>query len=176
LPPSQALTADLPCALQRWPAEHHPCPNSPAVALGAAGPPARRALHSGVGPGAPSDLAWSVVSAPIRTLGRYGVAELAGHGLTERLDRVPTGSSASVRGNHSGGARSGHVQAVVRFRFSVHAGVARSLIGVGHAPGWDRPGCGSHVGQRRGGRALSLTLRSDLTLTTIPSSLRQLRD
>jgi len=37
--------ADVPSAAHRWSAQHHPCADLPAVALGAAGPAARRTVH-----------------------------------------------------------------------------------------------------------------------------------
>ena len=39
--------ADVPSAAHRWSAQHHPCADLPAVALGAAGPAARRTVHDG---------------------------------------------------------------------------------------------------------------------------------
>ena len=128
--------------------------------------------------GAPSDLAWSVASLPIRTLAGMALPASEVKGLTQRLDLAATKGSRVRSGDHGGyvGGEVEHERGCHWCRFGVHAVVGRSHVGVGHPlAGLVRAAVLTSVTDA-GGVLLSLTPLADLTLTATPSPLRQLRD
>ena len=127
--------------------------------------------------GAPSDLAWSVASLPIRTLAGMALPSSQVKGLTQWLDLVATGSPGSVLVTTVGAGGQVRSQQVVIGGDSVS-----TLLLDGASSVWVTPLTGivraavlTSVTDVAG-QLLSLTSLADLTLTTTPSPLRQLRD
>ncbi|MEP7018080.1 MAG: DUF5719 family protein [Actinomycetota bacterium] len=127
--------------------------------------------------GAPSDLAWSGASAPIRTLAGMALHGAPEVGLTERLDLAATGSPGSVLVTTVGADGQATTKEV-----AIGADSVVSLALVGATSVWVTP----HAGLVRAavvsfatdtlGLSLSVTPLADLTLTTTSSPLREVRD
>ena len=127
--------------------------------------------------GAPSDLAWSGASAPIRTLAGMALHGPVEEGLIERLDLAATKSLASVLVTTVGADGQATTKEV-----AIGADSVVSLPVVGATSVWVTP----HAGLVRAavvslatdtqGLSLSVTPLADLTLTTTSSPLREVRD
>jgi len=127
--------------------------------------------------GAPSDLAWSVASLPIRTVAGMALPVSEVKGLVSRLDLAATEGPASVRVTTV--AVDGQVSTK---EVAVGADSVSTLALDGATSVWVTPLTGlvraavltsvTDVG----GVLLSLTPLADLTLTTTPLPLRQLPD
>lgn len=127
--------------------------------------------------GAPSDLAWSVASVPIRTVAGMALPVSEVKGLIQRLDLAATKGPASVRVTTV--ATDGQVSTK---EVAVGADSVSTLSLNGATSVWVTPLTGlvraavltsvTDVG----GVLLSLTPLADLTLTTTPLPLRQLPD
>lgn len=127
--------------------------------------------------GAPSDLAWSVASEPIRALAGMALPASAAGGLAERLDLVAGSAPASVRVTTV--APDGRVSTK---EVAIGADSVSTLPLDGAASVWVTPLTGLvRAGvlttvTDAGGAMLSVTPLTDLTLTTTPTPLRQIRD
>ena len=127
--------------------------------------------------GAPSDLAWSGASAPIRTLAGMALHGASEVGLIERLDLVATSSPGSVLVTTVGADGLATTKEV-----AIGADSVVSIPLVGATSVWVTP----HTGFVRAavvsfatdplGLSLSVTPLADLTLTTTSSPLREVRD
>ena len=129
------------------------------------------------GAGAPSDLAWSGASAPIRTLAGMALHGAERDAPSERLDIAATTGPASVLVTTVGADGQASTKEV-----AIAADSVSSLALVGATSVWVTPGTGlvraavvTWVTDAQG-VLLSLTPLADLTLTTTASPLRELRD
>jgi len=128
-------------------------------------------------PGAPSDLAWSGASAPIRTLAGMALHGAAEDGLIERLDLAATSVAASVLVTTVGADGQATTKEVGIGADSV---VLMPLVGATSV--WVTPHTGVvraavvSVANDTQGSSLSVTPLADLTLTTTSSPLREVRD
>jgi len=128
-------------------------------------------------PAAPSDLAWSGASAPIKTLAGMALHGPAQDGLIERLDLAATAKPASVLVTTVDGAGKVTTKEVAIAADSV---VLMPLAGTTSV--WVTPRTGLvraavvSVANDSQGSSLSVTPLADLTLTTTSSPLRELRD
>jgi hypothetical protein len=128
-------------------------------------------------PSAPSDLAWSGASPPIRALAGMALPVSGAKGLTQRLDLAATKDPASVQVTtvRAGGQVS--MQEV-----AIGADSVSTLLLDGSSSVWVTPLTGTvraavlTSATDAGGELLSSTPLADLTLTTTPWPLRQLRD
>jgi hypothetical protein len=127
--------------------------------------------------GAPSDLAWSVATLPIRTLAGMALPASQDKGLIQRLDLAATTDPGSVLVTTV--AAGGQVSTK---EVAIAADSVSTLSLDGATSVWVTPGTGlvraavlSAATDARGA-LLSETPLADLTLTTTPSPLRQLRD
>jgi Family of unknown function (DUF5719) len=128
--------------------------------------------------GAPSDLAWSGASAPIRTLAGMALRGTANQGVVERLDIAATKEPASVLVTTVGADGQASTKEVV-----VGADSVSTLPLVDGATSvWVTPRTGlvraavvTAVADAQG-VLLSLTPLADLALTTTSSPLREVRD
>ena len=127
--------------------------------------------------GAPSDLAWSGATAPIRALAGVALPTSQVKGLTQRLDLAATKDPASVRVTTVGAGGQVSTQEVAMAADSVS-----TLLLDGSSSVWVTPLTGivraavlTSVTDA-GGDLLSLMPLADLTLSTTPWPLRQLRD
>ena len=127
--------------------------------------------------GAPSDLAWSVASEPIKTLAGIALPATGVKGLTQQLELAATRAPASVRVTTVGTDGLVSTNQVVIGTDSVSmlrlAG-ARS-VWVSPLAGIVRAAVITSITDA-GGVLLSQTPLTDLRLTATPSPLRQLRD
>ena len=128
-------------------------------------------------PGAPSDLAWSGASEPIRTLAGMALHGPSEGGLVERLDLVATTSPASVLVTTVGADGQATTKEVAIGADSV---VLMPLAGatsvwVTSQAGTVRAAVVSAAIDTQGS-SLSVTPLASLTLTTTSSPLRELRD
>jgi hypothetical protein len=127
--------------------------------------------------GAPSDLAWSGATAPIRALAGVALPTSQVKGLTQRLDLAATKDPASVRVTTVGAGGQVSTQEVAMAADSVS-----TLLLDGSSSVWVTPLTGIvraavlTSATDAGGELLSLTPLADLTLSTTPWPLRQLRD
>lgn len=127
--------------------------------------------------GAPSDLAWSVASDPIKALGGMALPAAAAKGLVQRLDLVAGSVPASVR--VATVAPDGRVSTK---EVAIAADSVSTLPLDGAASVWVTPLTGLvragvlTTATDAGGAMLSVTPLTDLTLTTTPTPLRQIRD
>jgi len=126
---------------------------------------------------APSDLAWSGASGPIRTLAGMALHGPESNGLIERLDLAATKDRASVLVTTVGADGQTSTKEV-----AIGADSVASLPLVGATSVWVTPRTGlvraavvTGVTDPQGA-LLSVTPLADLTLTTISSPLRELRD
>jgi len=127
--------------------------------------------------GAPSDLAWSGASPPIRALAGVALPTSQVKGLTQRLDLAATKDPASVRVTTVGAGGQVSTQEVAMAADSVS-----TLLLDGSSSVWVTPLTGivraavlTSVTDA-GGELLSVMPLADLTLSTTPLPLRQLRD
>jgi hypothetical protein len=127
--------------------------------------------------GAPSDLAWSGSSSPIRTLAGMALHGPTEIGFLERLDLVATKDPASVIVTTVAADGVAHTKKVV-----IGADSVSSLQLVGATSVWVTPRAGlvraavvTGVFDARG-LLFSLTPLADVSLTTTVSPLRELRD
>ncbi|MEP7194556.1 MAG: DUF5719 family protein [Actinomycetota bacterium] len=127
--------------------------------------------------GAPSDLAWSVASEPIKALAGMALPAAGVTGLTQQLELVATKSPASVRVTTVGtdGLVSTNLVAVGADSVSMVPLAGATSVWVTPIAGIIRAGVLSSVTDA-GGVALSQTPLTNLRLTATPSPLRQLRD
>ncbi len=127
--------------------------------------------------GAPSDLAWSVASLPIRTLAGMALPTSEVKGLTQRLDLAATTDPASVRVTTVGadGRVSTNEVAIAADSVSTLSLNGATSVWVTPLTGLVRAAVVTSVTDA-GGVLLSLTPLADLTLIATPSPLRQLRD
>ena len=127
------------------------------------------------GADAPSDLAWSLSSGPIRSLAGMALPAAGAKGVSHRLDLAATDDSASVLVT-SVGAR-GRVSSK---EVSVVADSVSTVSLAGATSVWVTPRTGPVRAavlttlNDAGGVLLSLTPLADLTLTATPLTLRQL--
>jgi Family of unknown function (DUF5719) len=127
--------------------------------------------------GAPSDLAWSVATLPIRTLAGMALPASQDKGLIQRLDLAATKDPGSVRVTTV--AAGGQVSTK---EVAIAADSVSTLSLDGATSVWVTPGTGLvraavlTAATDARGALLSETPLADLTLTTTPSPLRQLRD
>ena len=127
--------------------------------------------------GAPSDLAWSTASLPIRTLAGMALPASQAKGLTEQLDLAATKGPASVRVTTVGTDGSVSTKEVAMGSDSVSVMSLDAATSV-----WVTPGAGTvraavlTSGTDPGGAQLSVTPVLDLTLTATALPLRQLRN
>lgn len=126
---------------------------------------------------APSDLAWSGASSPIRTMAGMVLPGSELKGLTARLDLAATGGAATVR------VTTGQTDGRVSVRqVAIAADSVTTLSLDGAASVWVTPLSGLvraavvSTAADVAGTMLSLTPLVDLTLTTTPLPLRQLPD
>jgi hypothetical protein len=127
--------------------------------------------------GAPSDLAWSVATLPIRTLAGMALPASKDKGLTQRLDLAATTDPGSVLVTTVAAGGRVSTQGVAIGADSVSTLSLDSATSV-----WVTPRTGVvraavlTSATDAAGVLLSVTPLSDVTLTTAPSPLRQLRD
>ncbi|MBE3075909.1 MAG: hypothetical protein IMZ75_13355 [Actinobacteria bacterium] len=127
--------------------------------------------------GAPSDLAWSVASVPIRTLAGMALPSSEVKGLIQRLDLAATRDPASVLVTTVGAGGQVSTKEV-----AIAADSVSTLSLNGATSVWVTPRTGLvraavlTTATDVGGVLLSVTPLADLTLTTTPLPLRQLRD
>ena len=127
--------------------------------------------------GAPSDLAWSGASPPIRTLAGLALHGPESKGLTERLDLAATTEPASVLVTTVGADGRASTKEV-----AIGADSVSTLSLDGASSVWVKPRTGlvraavvTWVTDAQG-VLISLTPLADLTLTSTASPLRELRD
>jgi hypothetical protein len=127
--------------------------------------------------GAPSDLAWSGASLPIGTLAGMALPSSQVSGLTQRLDLAATRDPGSVRVTTVGtdGQVSTQDVAIGADSVSTLSLDGASSVWVTPLTGIVRAAVLTSVTDIAG-EMLSLTPLADLTLTTTPWPLRQLRD
>ncbi len=127
--------------------------------------------------GAPSDLAWSVASSPIRTLAGMALPAAEVKGLIDRLDLAATGHPASVLVTTvgAGGRVSTKEVAIGADSVSTLALDGATSVWVRSRTGLVRAAVLTSVTDI-GGVLLSLTPLADLTLSTTSSPLREQRD
>ena len=127
--------------------------------------------------GAPSDLAWSGASAPIRTLAGMALHGPVEEGLIERLDLAATKSLASVLVTTVGadGQATTKEVAIGADSVSVVPLAGATSVWVTPVAGLARAAVVTWVADAQGG-LLSVTPLADLTLTTTSSPLREVRD
>jgi hypothetical protein len=131
---------------------------------------------------APSDLAWSVASSPIRALGGVVLPASSVGGVTQRLDLAATTSPVSVRVTTVGAAGRATTKTVAIGADSVNTVMLKSASAKGPTSVWVTPEGGvvraavlTTVADVKG-PMLSLTPLTELPLQATPSSLRQLGD
>ena len=127
--------------------------------------------------GAPSDLAWSGASAPIRTLAGMALHGAPEVGLTERLDLAGTGSPGSVLVTTVGadGQATTKEVAIGADSVSILPLVGATSVWVTPLGGLVRAAVVTGATDPQG-VVLSVTPLADLTLTTTSSPLREIRD
>jgi hypothetical protein len=127
--------------------------------------------------GAPSDLAWSVATLPIRALAGMALPASQDNGLIQRLDLAATTEPGSVLVTTV--AAGGQVSTK---EVAIAADSVSTLSLDGATSVWVTPGTGLvraavlTTATDARGVLLSVTPLADLTLTTTPSPLRQLPD
>ena len=126
---------------------------------------------------APSDLAWSGASTPIRTLAGMALHQGADDELVERLDLAATKNPASVLVTTVGtdGKVSTKEVAIAADSVSIVRLAGATSVWVTRRTGFVRAAVVTVVSEVQG-TLMSVTPLSDLTLTTTSSPLRQLRD
>ena len=124
-----------------------------------------------------SDLAWSIATAPIRSLAGMALPVSGAKGLTARLDLAATRSPASVRVTTV--AAGGHVSTR---QVGIGADSVSTVSLEGASSVWVTPAAGTVRAAvltsvaDTSGQLLSVTPLTDLTLASTPSPLRQVRD
>jgi len=126
-------------------------------------------------PRGPSDLAWSVASAPIATLAGLALPAPGVRGVAHRLDLAATGGPASVRVSTvgAGGRVSVQERAIGADSVSTLTLTRASSVWVTPVSGLVRAAVYTSVSDA-GGELLSVTPLLNLTLTATPLPLRQL--
>jgi hypothetical protein len=131
---------------------------------------------------APSDLAWSVASPPIRTLAGMALPASSVKGSTQWLDCAATSQAAAIRVTTVGADGRASTKEVAIAADSVSRVPLKGASSNGPTSVWVTPGSGlvrtAVVTQLTdaSGPMLSLTPLTDLTMTATPSPLRQLPD
>jgi hypothetical protein len=127
--------------------------------------------------GAPSDLAWSVASEPIKTLAGIALPATGVKGLTQQLELAATSAPASVRVTTVGtdGLVSTNQVAIGADSVSTLRLAGARSVWVSPLAGIVRAAVITSITDARG-VLLSQTPLTDLRLTATPSPLRQLRD
>jgi hypothetical protein len=127
--------------------------------------------------GAPSDLAWSVASEPIRTLAGIALPATGVKGLTQQLELAATRAPASVRVTTVGtdGLVSTNQVAIGADSVSTLRLAGARSVWVSPLAGIVRASVITSITDA-GGVLLSQTPLTELRLTATPSPLRQLRD
>jgi len=124
-----------------------------------------------------SDLAWSMATAPIRSLAGMALPVSGVKGLAARLDLAATRSPASVRVTTV--AAGGQVSTT---EVGIGADSVSTVTLEGASSVWVTPATGTvraavlTSAADTAGQLLSVTPLTDLTLVTTPSPLRQIRD